>query len=58
MQFTFFIRLNLRGYIHFIFLLTHEWAQEATAFVTGKPFRPFVMQHSNLLVPFLSDEAK
>ncbi len=31
------------GYIHLNFFLNHEYAQEATAFVIGKPFWPIVM---------------
>ena len=43
----------LKPYSYFF---TYEWAQSARLIGTGKPWKPWVMLHSSLLGPFVSNE--
>jgi hypothetical protein len=51
--------LQSRAWGHFFkFFIASEMAQQASVFVTEKPFHTIVVQHSSLLGPFLSYECE
>ncbi len=50
------MRFELLHSQHFIYFITYQWAQKSRVLVPCKLFQPSVMQHSNLLGPFLSYE--
>ncbi len=42
------------AFIALHFFVTYEWALLGRVFISREPFKPRVMQHSNLLGPFIS----